>query len=306
MDKFDLSSDGMIQVPDGFRSGYVAIAGLPNSGKSTFLNAVLGSHLSIATHKAQTTRHRITGIHSTDKTQVVFLDTPGMLTPKYKLHESMMRAVERSLNDADMILLLADPHDLPEKEMLEFIQKYRNKPVLLAVNKKDVRKEETITKALGFLTEELSPAATFVMSAVTKEGLEEVLAEIQSRLPEGPPFYPPDQISEYPQRFFAAELIREQVFLQYHEEIPYSVTVQVVHYEERDDLDYIDAEIVVNRTSQKGIIIGKKGSALKKLGTKARESIEEFIGKKVYLNLHVKVREKWRDKDGFIRSFGYE
>jgi GTP-binding protein Era len=294
------------KVPEGYKSGYVAIIGKPNAGKSTLLNAMLGSKLSIISPKVQTTRHRITGIHSDDKGQIIFLDTPGILQPKYKLHESMMRSVQRSVDDADVVLLLIDPSDLPSEEDMSWLKSTLRKQILLVLNKSDVNSEAAIKKAEATFVEHFKIKGTMVVSAINGENVPQILHSLLEWLPAGPPFYPPDQLSEHPERFFVAELIREQIFHLYHSEIPYSCAVNIIQFERKEDIDVIDAEIVVSRNSQKGILIGKGGTALKKLGTIARENIETFTGNKAFLKIHVKVRDNWREKDTFLRDYGYQ
>ncbi|MGM0587129.1 MAG: GTPase Era [Bacteroidota bacterium] len=288
------------------KSGYIALAGKPNAGKSTLLNAILGSKLSIVTPKAQTTRHQITGIYSDDDSQIIFLDTPGLIETKYKLQEMMMRFAERARKDADVILLLVDPAEADITEVVEEYLTSLKQPLILVINKIDQFDEDKLASVEQQLSEQLNPVFTARISALQGVGVAELMDQIKELLPEGPPYYPPDQLSEHPVRFFAAELIREQVFLQFHQEIPYSVTVEIVQYDSREDMDYINAEIIVNRKSQKGILIGKGGSAIKKLGAAAREGIEQFVGRKVYLDLHVKVREKWREKENMLRYLGYK
>lgn len=287
------------------RSGYVAIVGKPNAGKSTLMNQILGTKLSITTHKAQTTRHQITGIHSDEQTQIVFLDTPGIISPRYELQKAMMRFVEKAEKDADVVIFITEAGDTRYPD--DAFQQLRNlnKKVILVINKTDLSEDEKITETEKELNERYTFTTTVSVSALQGTGIKELLEEIRERLPEGPPFYPKDELSEHPVRFFAAELIREQLYLQYHEEIPYSCTVEVIQYEEREDLDYINAEVIVNRKSQKGMIIGKGGKAIKQLGTQARLSIQEFVGRNVFLDLHVKVREKWRENEQMVRSFGY-
>jgi len=287
------------------KSGYVAIIGKPNAGKSTLMNQILGTKLSIATHKAQTTRHQIIGIHSEEDAQVIFLDTPGIINPKYELQKAMMRFVEKAEKDADIILFIVDAKEdnIPDYAF-NSLRRFQ-KPVLLVINKIDLYEQEQVEKKATDLNGRFPFKETIHVSAINGIGTEGLLKSIIDHLLPGPPFYPKDELSEHPVRFFASELIREQVFLQYHEELPYSTTVDIIQYEERDDLDYINAEIIVNRDSQKGMIIGKGGRAIKNLGTAARESIEEFVGRKVYLDLHVKVRENWREKENMVRNFGY-
>jgi GTP-binding protein Era len=293
-------------IPRNHKSGYVAIIGKPNAGKSTLLNAIVGSKLSITTNKPQTTRHRVIGIYSKPETQIIFIDTPGMIHPKYKLQEAMMRNVATARQDADIIVYVVDATDkIPPEETFEKL-KQLHKPVILVINKMDLVSSTAILPLIDELSHVYPFDLILPVSALKKEGLDKLVEALLDRLPYGPPFYPKDMISEHPERFFVAELIREQIFKQFQQEIPYSCAVNIVQYEESKKIDHIDAEIVVNRDSQKGILIGKKGSALKKLGTAARKSIEEFIGKKIFLNLHVKVRSKWRDKDTFIRNYGYK
>lgn len=287
------------------RSGYVAIVGKPNAGKSTLMNQILGTKLSITTHKAQTTRHQIVGIHSEENAQVIFLDTPGIINPKYELQKAMMRFVEKAEKDADLILFIVEAREdnIPDYAFDE-LRKFR-KPVILVINKIDTTKQDEVEALSSDLNEKFTFQKTVFVSALENIGVKGLLESIVEVIPPGPPFYPKDELSEHPLRFFAAELIREQLFLQYHEEIPYSATVEVIQYQEREDLDYINAEVIVNRTSQKGMIIGKGGRAIKKLGTEARKSIEDFVERKVFLDLHVKVREKWRENENMVRNLGY-
>ncbi|MEX0769391.1 MAG: GTPase Era [Balneolaceae bacterium] len=288
------------------KSGYVAIIGKPNAGKSTLMNRILGSKISITTHKPQTTRHQILGIHSDENSQIIFLDTPGVLKPKYELQSAMMRFVERAKNDADAILLIVDGADpVPPKNVISLL-KSLNTPLLLIVNKIDLGNRTQAEQVAEQVTEKLNIHETFYLSALTGEGVDRLLPAIKKLMPAGPPYYPKDILSEQPVRFFASELIREQLFFLFHEEIPYSCTVEVADYEEREDLDFIRAEIIVNRRSQKGMLIGKGGKAIKKLGTRSRKVIEDFVGRKVYLDLHVKVREKWREDENWVRNLGYQ
>lgn len=287
------------------RSGYVAIVGKPNAGKSTLMNQILGTKLSITTHKAQTTRHQITGIHSDDEAQIIFLDTPGIISPKYELQKAMMRFVEKAEKDADVVLFITEAGDTRYPD--DAFHQLRNlrKPVVLVINKTDQHDADTVEQTSAELNERFTFSDSIPVSALTGDGVQDLMTIIKTRLPAGPPFYPRDELSEHPVRFFAAEFIREQLYLQYHEEIPYSCTVEVVQYEERDDMDFIHAEVIVNRNSQKGMIIGKGGKAIKHLGTEARKSIEEFVGRDVYLDLHVKVRQKWRENEHMVRNLGY-
>ncbi len=287
------------------KSGYVAIVGKPNVGKSTLMNALLGAKISITTHKPQTTRHQVVGIHSEENAQFIFLDTPGIIRPRYQLQKNMMQFVERARQDADIVLFIAEAGDDRYPDHAFENLKMLDKPVLLIINKIDTSSRDKEQQLADRLTDQFDFDEVLFTSATQQRGIDDLKNTIISHLPEGPPFYPKDILSKHPVRFFVSEIIREQLFLQFHQELPYSCTVNIIDYDERDDLDYIDAEVVVNRKSQKGMLIGKKGSAIKKLGTKARKSIEDFVGKKVYLDLHVKVREKWRDNDGLLKQYGY-
>jgi GTPase len=287
------------------KSGYVAIIGKPNAGKSTLMNRILGTKISITTHKPQTTRHQVVGIYSDDNTQIIFLDTPGVISPKYELQRAMMNTVERARADADVILFLFDPTDrFPTDEVIELLKSI-NKPIFLVVNKMDQADKKRTEGKVKELEEKLRFKEIHYVSALQGEGVDKLLQSVRTYLVPGPPYYPKDDLSEHPVRFFVSELIREQLFLQFDEEIPYSCTIDIVSYEAEPDIDRISADIIVNRKSQKGILIGKKGVAIKELGIKSREAIEDFIGKKVFLDLHVKVREKWREKENWVRNFGY-
>ncbi|WP_421773878.1 GTPase Era [Gracilimonas sp.] len=287
------------------KSGYVAIIGKPNAGKSTLMNYILGAKISITTHKAQTTRHQIVGIFSDEDSQIVFLDTPGVISPKYELQKAMMKSVERARSDADIILFIHDPLDKhPTDDVVNMIKSI-NKPVYLVVNKMDAANHEKAEKSVADLEAKMKIRSVHYVSATLGTGVAELLDDIKTGLLPGPPFYPKEDLSEHPVRFFVSELIREQIFLQFHQEIPYSCTVEVVSYDADVDIDRIHADIIVNQKSQKGMLIGKGGSAIKELGIEARKSVEEFIGKQVYLELHVKVREKWREKEGWVRNLGY-
>lgn len=291
-------------IPPGHRSGYVALVGKPNVGKSTLMNALVGRKLSIVTYKPQTTRHRILGILSGEDYQIIFLDTPGIIQPRYRLHEAMMHDVREAVDEADLLVFMADASQgRVDTFSLDFVG---DRPALLVVNKMDlIRREDALPLVESYVQmrafEEVIP-----ISAATGFQVDVLRDAIVRRLPPGPPFYPREMISEHPERFFVAEIVREKVFEQYRDEIPYSVQVNIVHYEEREGAkDRIVAEIVVERDSQKGIIIGRKGAALKQVGTKARHDIEAFLDRGVFLELHVKVRPDWRNRDTFLRSYGY-
>lgn len=304
-------ADYQVQTFDeNHRSGYVALAGPPNVGKSTLMNQLVGKKLSIVTPKPSTTRHRVLGILSGDDFQVVFLDTPGIIKPMYRLHDTMIRAAEGAVADADVVLFIADASDprLAEAELEKIAGRLnQNASIFLILNKIDLIAQE---EALP-LVERYSALQTFdaiiPLSALKGFNTDRLRDQILERLPKGPPYYPKDQISEHPERFFVAEIIREKIFEQFRAEIPYSTQVNIVVYEEREGRkDFIDAEIIVERDSQKGILIGKGGVGLKRLGKSAREGIEAFLGREVFLQLHVKTRADWRNRDGFLRSFGYQ
>jgi GTP-binding protein Era len=291
--------------PNQHKSGYVAIIGKPNAGKSTLMNRILEQKIAITTHKPQTTRHQILGLYSEEDLQIIFLDTPGIISPKYELQKAMMRFMERARNDADLILFIVDVNDadIPGEvaSMLQDIQQ----PIALIVNKIDQVSKSTSQEVADTLNAVHPFEETCCISALTGGGVTSLMDMVKRQLPAGPAYYPKDIVSEQPVRFFVAELIREQLFLQYYQELPYSCTVNIVQYDERDELDYIHAEIIVNHNSQKGIIIGKGGRAIKELGKAARAAIEDFVDKKVYLDLFVKVREKWRDDPNMVRNLGY-
>jgi len=310
-------------VPPDHRSGYVALVGAPNVGKSTLLNRLLGTKLSIVTPKPSTTRHRVLGILSAERDgdtppyQIVFVDTPGVVRPRYRLHDLMMADVDRALGDADVVVFLADAteaqptHDA--RGALERLATVRA-PVILALNKVDlIRQEEALPlveryAALRAPEAPLDAAfdAVVPISAETGFNVDRLLDLVVQRLPLGPPYYPKDQLSEHPERFFIAEIVREAVFNRYRDEIPYSTQVNVELYEERPGgKDFVACEIVVERDSQKAILIGKGGKALKALGAAARAEVEAFLGKPVFLQLHVKTRSDWRNREGFLRSYGY-
>ncbi len=292
-------------VPAGHRSGYVALIGQPNVGKSTLVNALMGRKLSIVTHKPQTTRHRILGIMSEDAYQVILLDTPGIIEPRYRLQEAMMHNVRHAIADADLLLFMADASQgAPDTFSLSFADE---RPSLLLLNKIDlIRKEDALPLADAYM--KVFPFKEVIpISALKGFQVEVVRERILSYMPEGPPLYPKDMLSEHPERFFISEIIREKIFLKYSQEVPYSTQVNVTMVQERPgQKDLVDAEIVVERDSQKAILIGKGGSALKRIGIAARKDIEDFLGRAIFLQLHVKVRERWRSNDTFLRSFGYD
>lgn len=286
------------------KSGFVNILGRPNAGKSTLLNALLGEKLAIISPKIQTTRHRILGILTQPDYQIVFSDTPGIITPEYKLHEKMMNVVKAAIEDADVALLLLDAKDNVEKNLELFSSLKITAPRILLVNKIDAAGESTVAHIREVFAKE-KLADIIPVSALKHTNLDQLIDAIVKLLPNGPPFYPQDMITEKPVRFFVSELIRENIYTLYREEIPYQTTVLIRQYEEKNTLTKIAADIIVQRESQKGIILGDKGKAIKELGTLARKSIEDFIERKVFLELHVKVRDKWRDKENFLKEYGY-
>ncbi|MDE5559123.1 MAG: GTPase Era [Bacteroidales bacterium] len=287
------------------RAGYVSIIGNPNAGKSTLLNALIGETLSITTPKAQTTRHRILGILNGEGYQIVFSDTPGMVHPHYKLQESMLEAVEDSLSDADVFLLISDRGE--EFKNTEIIEKVKagGKPVILLVNKIDLSEQNEVVQKLQQLQAAWPEAELLPVSALHKFNIETVIEKILAHLPEHPAYYPEDELSDRNMRFFVSEIIREKLLLYYQKEIPYSVEVVVEAYEEKPHIDHIRALIFVEKESQKGIIIGPNGAAIKRLGTEARRRIEQFTGKKAFLEIQVKVLQNWRNSENALKRFGY-
>lgn len=289
------------------KAGFVNIVGKPNVGKSTLMNILVGERLSIISPKAQTTRHRIVGITNTEDYQIVFSDTPGMLKPKYELHKSMMGFVNLSLEDADVILFVTDLYETDE-EIEEVIQRINQSgvPVLLLINKIDLAKEGQLDGVTEYWTSRVQAAAVIPISAKENFNTERILQEIVERLPEHPPFYDKEELTDRPERFFASEIIREKIFTNYKKEIPYSTEVGIEDFHEEETIIRIRATIFVERNSQKGIIIGDKGKMLKKVGTEAREDLEKFFGKKVFLETYVKVEQDWRKNKLKLKKFGYD
>lgn len=288
------------------KAGFVNIVGNPNVGKSTLMNRLVGERISIATFKAQTTRHRIMGIVNTDEMQIVFSDTPGVLKPNYKLQESMLAFSESALTDADVLLYVTDVVENPEKNM-EFLEKVQKMtiPVLLLINKIDESDQKTlgniVTKWHGLLPN----AEILPISAKNKFGTDILLKRIKELLPDSPPYFDKEQLTDKPARFFVSEIIREKILLYYDKEIPYAVEVKVDRFKEDDRHIHINAVIFVERESQKGIIIGHQGYALKKVSTESRKALEKFFGKSIYLEVFVKVDKDWRSSQKELDSFGY-
>jgi len=288
------------------KAGFVSIIGKPNAGKSTLMNALVGEKMSIITPKAQTTRHRIIGIVNDDDYQIVFSDTPGVIKPNYDLQESMMNFVMSSIIDADVILFVTDIHEKhDENDVLEKLRN-TNSPVAVVINKVDKSSEEEVKTKIEFWQEKINPDAIFPVSALLSYNVEAVMEYIKGKLPVHPPYYEKDELTDKTMRFFVSEIIREKVFKLYDKEIPYSTEVVVTAYKEEANITRIAAEIIVERDSQKNIIIGKAGSMIKKVGTYARQDIEEFIGSKVFLELFVKVLPDWRSKKNYLKRFGYD
>jgi GTP-binding protein Era len=289
------------------KSGFVNIIGNPNVGKSTIMNALVGEKISIITSKMQTTRHRIKGIVSGDDFQIVYSDTPGILKPNYKLQENMMKFVDTALIDADVILYVTDVKETINKnpEYVEKIQK-SGIPVILLINKIDLSNQQAVLDLAKIWHELLPEAEILPISATERFNIAPIFDMIMEKLPEGPAYFPKEELTDRNERFFVQEIIREKILLFYQKEIPYSVEIEVEGFKEEEKLLRIQAVIHVNRDTQKGIIIGHQGKAIKKVGTEARRDIEEFFEKKVFLELFVKVNKDWREEDRSLRSFGYE
>lgn len=290
-----------------FKSGFVNIIGNPNVGKSTLMNAMVGEMLSIVTAKAQTTRHRIMGIVNGEDYQVVFSDTPGILKPNYRLQQDMVNFVDAAIGDADVILYVTDTVEKPDKNS-EYVDKLSKLtcPVIIVINKIDISDQAKVLELMNYWKEKVSAAEIIPASAQEKFGLENIFRTILEKLPVCPPWYDKDAFTDKNLRFFAEEIIREKILLNYKEEIPYCCQAQVETFKEGADRYDISAVIYVMRDSQKGIIIGKKGAALKKMGTEARIEMEDFFQKKVFLQLFVKVAPDWREDKRELRRFGYE
>jgi GTP-binding protein Era len=307
--------DGVFLPPaalPGFRCGYVAIIGLPNVGKSTLLNTIVGRKISIVTPKPQTTRHKLAGIYSTDSCQIIFLDTPGILEPKYLLHERMMEHAVMAMEEADLLLLMIDAKDQPgdswvlQEPVVKRIRHLQS-PVFLLLNKVDkVQKLQLLPMIESYASKKLF-REIFPVSALKRDGIDELIASIIPVLPEHPPLYPLDVLSSHNERFLVSEIIREKVFMACKEEIPYATAVEITEFKEREKGKiFIAAGIYVERASQRGIIIGKGGAMLKRIGSSARRGIEEFLDKPVFLELQVRVRDDWRQSKTWLDRLGYE
>ena len=287
------------------KAGYITILGYPNVGKSTLMNALIGEKLSGITPKAQTTRHRILGILNGEDYQIVFSDTPGILTPKYKLHQAMASAISSSLSDADIILLVTEPGVKFTHE--DILQRVINTklPVIVLINKIDTINQEKLEREVNTWAAKLPDAEILPVSALHQSNLDLLLTRLVKLLPQHPPYYDKDELTDRNERFFVSEIIREKILMNYSQEVPYSVEVAIDTFKEDEALIRIRAIIYIARESQKAIILGHQGTAIKKLGTDARKSIEEFLGRHIFLELHVKVSKDWREDELQLRRFGY-
>jgi GTP-binding protein Era len=287
------------------KSGFVNIFGKPNAGKSTLLNALMKEKLAIVSPKVQTTRHRIKGILTSDAYQIIFSDTPGIIDPKYRLHEKMMQAVKSALEDADLALLIVDVKDDRDEADAIFSSLKLKVPAYVLVNKIDRVSASQQEEAIGFFAEKKYCRQAFGISALTGKNVDVLLEKIVEFLPEGMPFFAEDEISDLPVKFFVAEMVREKIYAHFEDEIPYHTTVVVNEFKQKSSLIKIRAEIVVQRESQKAIIIGEGGKMIKTIGSEARKEIEAFLEQKVFLELFVKVRPKWRENDLYLKEYGY-
>ncbi len=287
------------------KSGFVNIVGKPNAGKSTLLNAILGEKLSIVSSKVQTTRHRIRAFLSGEDYQIVFSDTPGVIEPKYKLHEKMMSAVHASMEDADVCVFLADARDSIEEIQMNIALLKVKIPMILVLNKSDLIKPIELSEKISSLQNHFGLIQLMTISAKQKLNIEQLVNAIVQMLPEGEAYYDKDELTDLPTKFFAAEIIREKIFELYDEELPYQATVMIAKFEEKTTLIKITADIIVHRESQKAIILGAKGSKIKELGTRSRLELEKFLDAKVFLELFVKVRDNWRNNDLYLKEYGY-
>ena len=289
------------------RSGFINIIGSPNVGKSTLMNALVGERLSIITSKAQTTRHRILGFVNDDEYQMVFSDTPGIIDPAYKLQESMMDFVRSAFEDADVLVYMVElgEKELKDPQFFEKLQK-SSTPLLLLINKIDKGDQQSLDEAVAHWKERLPRAEIYPISALERFGVDQVMDRIKALLPLGPAYYPKDQLTDKTERFVVSEVIREKILLHYDKEIPYAVEIQVESFKESDDIIRIGAVIIVERDTQKGILIGHQGKGLKRVGTEARKDLEQFFAKKIHLEMHVKVSKNWRSDENKLRRFGYQ
>lgn len=289
-----------------FRAGFVSIIGKPNVGKSTLMNALLGEKISIITPKAQTTRHRILGIYNQPEYQIVFSDTPGIIEPKYKLQGSMMKFVNESLQDADLVMFVTDFNEKNEEPELIERLKVIQAPLICIINKIDESDNDGVVKKIEFWRSQVEFKEVVPISASNKFNIDMLLKSVLTYLPEGAPFYETDQVTDKSERFIASEILREKILLRYKEEIPYSVQVEIESFKDEEKLLRISAIIYVMRDSQKQIMIGKGGIAIKNMGIAARRDLEKFFGKQVFLQTFVKVKEGWRDNNNLLKEWGYD
>lgn len=295
----------IIMDQSSFKSGFVSIVGKPNVGKSSLINKLMNENISIITAKAQTTRHRIMGILNGNNYQVVYSDTPGILEPKYSLHDAMMTYVKVSLEDADLILLVVSLEDKYEADLFDRFLRVQT-PILLVINKIDLGKGSQVHDKVAYWKESLQNIKEVItVSAKTGDNVDLLLPKILEMMPVHPPYFPQDEFTDRSERFFASEIVREKIFLNYEQEIPYSTEVSISSFKEEKDIIRISATIYVERDSQKGIIIGKAASSIKKVGVEARKDMEAFFGKKIFLETHVKVADNWRKQTAKLRQFGY-
>lgn len=294
-----------MSAEEKFRSGFVAIIGKPNVGKSTIMNKMIGQDISIVTPKAQTTRHKIRGIANGENYQLIFTDTPGILKPVYKLHERMMQFVESAFADTDVVLYVIEAGEKKIDDETILKLKSAKQPIVVAINKIDTSDHTKLEEKVTLLKEKLNPVAFLPISATENFGLNVLLKQLVNLLPESPPYFEKDALTDRNERFFATEIIREQILLSFKQEIPYSVEIAIEEFKDTKNLITIRADIYAARESQKAIILGNKGESIKKIGTQSRLKIEKMIGKKVFLELTVKIRENWRDDDVQLNRFGY-
>ena len=292
----------MSQIPH--RAGFVSIIGKPNVGKSTLMNQMVGEKLSIITSKAQTTRHRIMGILSGEDFQIIYSDTPGIIKPEYELHQSMMTFVNTSLEDADVVLLVTDLFEKYDEELINKIKRIEV-PIILIVNKIDLNKGTQLNDKIEYWKEYIETDKIISISALEGTNIDQIFEAIIQNLPEHPAYFPKDELTDKPERFFGAEIIREKIFKNYKKEVPYSCEVVISEFKEDEKIIRIRAEIYVERKSQRGIIIGKGGESIKKVGIESRKDMESFFGKQVFLETHVKVEQDWRRKERKLKGFGY-
>ncbi|MFQ5858282.1 MAG: GTPase Era [Anaerolineae bacterium] len=298
------------ELPEGHKSGFVAVIGKPNVGKSTLMNRYVGQKVAIVSPKPQTTRRRILGIRTDERAQIIFVDTPGIHEPLHKLGEVMVETATRAVPDADLILFMIDVSEHPtdeDRQIAEILREHARVLTLLVLNKMDLLAPDEAESRMAAYSDLIEAADALLISATEGTGTDQLLEEIIELLPAGPQYYPPDQVTDQPERVIGAELIREQVLRFTHQEVPHAVAVAVEEWKERrEDLTYISANIYVEKSSQKGILIGSKGSMLKRIGRAARQELEHFVGHKVYLELWVKVRKRWRKDENALRWFGYK